>query len=885
MDGHRRAVGDVLPRHVLDVPFERVGVGNARVAGRVQLQRQGPRPGQARFRALDVPGLRLLPVGPAYEEPPALGELVRDGGRRAVARRLRVPPGHRPRAHRCAEQVARGDGTGQRIPRDCRVPRKGDVHPEVGTPIRGHQERGVDAFLPANVVVLAGVGGVSTSAALLRRLGPRPIGLEDRPDRVGPERAVLRQREGPLGAAPRRDLDRPFVHATVLRVANAHDHRRPGLQEADAARCVLAQDGLEVDVFTEAIHAAIGEDAAAQEWRGLVEIHARAELPRADPLVPVAARVGDVAVLFRRGDEGKAPPIVRVAQRRVGRHRDSVRSGGAAPVDAVVQPHERDVRAGDGRAIVEASDEEQGVLRAVLDRDAEVGHLDDRGARSLDVRVAGAARARDGLPFLDGRPHETRAVRLQHARHVQAVRLDPVGRHRQPARRACPSRRLVEVVLLQPHERRHQVGQLKRGDPLRDVAEVVRVERQHPAAVFFPDAMPVSEARERALVPVVHDPQPRIPERLPVSRPEIGARGDRVLPHRRLRPKAGIFQRQSAARVGRLLAAWPRCRRLDHGSVRRRRDVGRRDRGGKRLDAHLPPHLDRVPPVRLALHATVELVDEEGPFRLDRERLLLTGGRGARRGRHARVDGQTHPALRLHGSGGLQHHHVATGRIRLAIPVGRETQLDGGGGSRDRACRAGLGIEAVDGLWVGHAKPRLLFIGERRRRPVVALQRGLHMGGDVGGAHGLVEPKKDDDVVGDVAASPIPFRLEQLDRRCREPERHGARQLAAADGRRGGIDRHVVAGRIRERPLRVRREHQNGRTGPAEGAGHRRRDLEERRPHDGRDPAERHHWLREHDPDLARLGERRDLAGRTGADHGQRRWGPRALRGVDRRYE
>ena len=102
-------------------------------------------------------------------------------------------------------------------------------------------------------------------------------------------------------------------------------------QQPDAAGRVAAQDRLEVDFFAELVDAAIGEHGAAQQRIGFFEIEVETVFPRQDAVVPVAAGVGDVAVLFRHDEEGEFGPVARIAQPRLRRDRDAVGAGRAGP--------------------------------------------------------------------------------------------------------------------------------------------------------------------------------------------------------------------------------------------------------------------------------------------------------------------------------------------------------------------------------------------------------------------------------------------------------------------------------------------------------------------------------------------------------------------------
>ena len=140
------------------------------------------------------------------------------------------------------------------------------------------------------------------------------------------------------------------------------------------------------------------------------------------------------------------------------------------------------------------------------------------------------------------------------------MRQDAIGRAAEPARHGTGAGQLVESLLLQPHEQRHQLGRIERHRPLRDVLHVARVERQLGPAVLLPDAVAVAEARERAHVPVVDDARPGVAERLAVGGAERGRQIDRVAAVGRLRREAGAStdviyldpmfpERQKAAQV------------------------------------------------------------------------------------------------------------------------------------------------------------------------------------------------------------------------------------------------------------------------------------------------------------------------------------------------
>src|SRR5690606_30429837 len=86
MDDDGGAVRDVLARGVLDVTFERVDVGHARITLRLESQRGLPVLAERRLFAADVAALeRLLLTGRADEHPPIRAEPLGDRGGRSVA--------------------------------------------------------------------------------------------------------------------------------------------------------------------------------------------------------------------------------------------------------------------------------------------------------------------------------------------------------------------------------------------------------------------------------------------------------------------------------------------------------------------------------------------------------------------------------------------------------------------------------------------------------------------------------------------------------------------------------------------------------------------------------------------------------------------------------
>ena len=140
--------------------------------------------------------------------------------------------------------------------------------------------------------------------------GLRPIALEYRAQGVIPQSAVLRQCHRPVRAAPRPQFDHPLVDAAVLTVANREQDRGAGREQMHAGGCVLTKNRLEVHFLAEPVHATIGEHRSAKHRLGLVQVRARAEVPRTDAFVPVATRVGDITVFLSGDDEGEFPRII-----------------------------------------------------------------------------------------------------------------------------------------------------------------------------------------------------------------------------------------------------------------------------------------------------------------------------------------------------------------------------------------------------------------------------------------------------------------------------------------------------------------------------------------------------------------------------------------------
>ena len=205
------AVGDVLPRDVLDVSLEGVHVRHACVGLRRQHKGKLARLRECSLIAADFSrhgGVATL--APADKLPPIFRKLVDDGGRRRPDGRPRECPLHRARAHRRAEEIPRADDSPQRLASHRAIALERDVDAKVWTTVGGNQKRTIDSLLVWNVVVELGARHVPR-LDILRRLRLRLVDLEHGSHRVVSERALGRQRRRPFGTAPVVDGDGTFV--------------------------------------------------------------------------------------------------------------------------------------------------------------------------------------------------------------------------------------------------------------------------------------------------------------------------------------------------------------------------------------------------------------------------------------------------------------------------------------------------------------------------------------------------------------------------------------------------------------------------------------------------------------------------------------------------
>ena len=190
----------------------------------------------------------------------------------------------------------------------------------------------------------------------------------------------------------------------------------PGGQEPDALRRVVAEDRLEVHLLAEPVDAAIGEDRAAQQRLRLVEVERDAELPRQDAFVPVAADVGDVAVLLRRDDERELPPVARRrAARRLRARSRRRRAGGAGPdrllSRSTIETFAPRTGAPLSRRVTKTS-VFCGLSLTVIPRF--VTWTSD-GADAVSPSLRCLASRVNRIAFLDRGPHEARAARSERA--------------------------------------------------------------------------------------------------------------------------------------------------------------------------------------------------------------------------------------------------------------------------------------------------------------------------------------------------------------------------------------------------------------------------------------------------------------------------------------
>ena len=448
------------------------------------------------------------------------------------------------------------------------------------------------------------------------------------------------------------------------------------------------------------------------------------------------------------------------------------------------------------------------------------------------------------------------------------MRLDLVGRDAERPARSGSGRRRPEAEIGELPNRGHQLVGGQRLRPLTDLREIARVERQR-ASAGFPHAVPVAEARERPVVPVLDDARPGVAERLAVDRRQASVNRDGPGPRARLPIEAEILERE---RPHRFLPAAERFARGRERAHRRFlhpvRDVAHRGRAAQRVQPNVGCQPRRVVTVRVALVVAVEPVHEERAIEVD-DVALLGGRRGAALDRRqARVEREPQPSVGRRRGHGLKHHEIRRRDEASFVPVRREQKRYRRLRRRDRGRRKNFRVEAR-GIGRAHARP----LGGRQAGPLplVAFVTRGRVRQHIGRAHRLVEAEREDRGLIVPAVRAIPLRLQQADRRRGEGERVAARQLPSADRRRARVDRHVVARGVGQRCFRVRREHQNRRSGPSERPRDRGPDREKRRGHLVRDAPDGHHGLGKAHADFGRLSQSGNLAGWLRVDDAQRR--------------
>ncbi len=209
------------------------------------------------------------------------------------------------------------------------------------------------------------------------------------------------------------------------------------------------------------------------------------------------------------------------------------------------------------------------------------------------------------------------------------------------------------------------------------------------------------------------------------------------------------------------------------------------------------------------------------------------------------------------------------GREPLLVPVGGQPHRHRRGGRGRRIGCRNLGVEAIDRGRIDRRQALLGSGGDRRLIPAMRFELRGERRRDVSALDRLIESQQHDVRRVEASTAAVRVRPQELHRRRGEAERVGSTECPAADGRGRRIDRDVIAGRIRERRLRVWRKDEDRRARPAERARDGRRDRDVGRTHDGWNAAKRHHRFREHDPDLVGLGEAGHFTSRAGADHCQ----------------
>ena len=348
-------------------------------------------------------------------------------------------------------------------------------------------------------------------------------------------------------------------------------------------------------------------------------------------------------------------------------------------------------------------------MRAVLDRDAEIGDLNRPSSASVrTIFVRGSASPRSIAAQKSPVPCGDRQ-RLQ----IEAVRLDLVGRDVEPAR-ACRGRAAASSNCDFSSARTRGIRSVERQllHVLGDGPEVARVERQLRAAARFPHAVAVAETRERALVPVLDEADPRIAERLAVVAVNAGIEPERPGARRRLAIEAGVLD---AVRGGpcrdwlrsRVTTSAPACPCAE--SVMSVAVSARAKLAASACSVNADGVVADGVHSRLAVRAR----HEEHLRQLDRGRLRRRRQRGPVRARHPRVHRQLQPTRRAAAPRRSRARPSRRcGGNRLRSHVGRQAEghrvTPGGRLARQR----NLGVEPLQAFGIGRREPRAL--GGRR---------------------------------------------------------------------------------------------------------------------------------------------------------------------------
>src|SRR5215475_12376704 len=197
----------------------------------------------------------------------------------------------------------------------------------------------------------------------------------------------------------------------------------------------------------------------------------------------------------------------------------------------------------------------------------------------------------------------------------------------------------------QAENRRHQPIAGDRRRPLRDVPEISRIEGQRRSAVCLPDTVAIAKTRESALVPVLDDVEPGVPEGLSVVCGQTWVQADDVLRIWRLAIVSCVLEREVRRRVELPVLSFGLLCRI-HDRLRGR--PGDVPDGNEFLNAaqiDLPAQLDRIPFVRRAFFAAMDAFDEERGLGFNAAVLHLAWNRAPLDCRKVAVEFECEPAV------------------------------------------------------------------------------------------------------------------------------------------------------------------------------------------------------------------------------------------------